>query len=316
MSNLNRSDDDKSVLVTEYYAQRTAPLAADGSNADTSMQGVVYKLRLKDRSVQVIPLAPIKDLGFKDVANGTAGCFPNQLQSVTIAGPYAYVSSICASPKGPLGVFTGPANKVCAADSECPGAGYGSCTGAKKCATNCAADAECGANGGKCVANVCAANVAGVKTTSAPVVSVIDIARGTEITDVTASLNARFDALYTSKAQADDGTRRYPQMPADIAFVPKPIFKDGHGKPIDETPGGAAYVAANAADSVFRVQYDFARRSELAEGGRCAEQHLHQPQPAGIAADKESARTRSASRRHTTKAQAFRASWQTTSRAT
>src|SRR6185295_7543443 len=40
-SNLDGKDDDESILVTEYFAQRTAPLAADGSNADTSMQGVV-----------------------------------------------------------------------------------------------------------------------------------------------------------------------------------------------------------------------------------------------------------------------------------
>jgi DNA-binding beta-propeller fold protein YncE len=266
-SNLNGRDDDESVLVTEYFAQRTAPLASDGSNADTSMEGIVYKLSLADRSVQVIPLAPIQDMGFKDVANGAAGCFPNQLQSVTIAGSYAYVSSVCASPKGPVGVFTGPANKVCAADTDCPGAVAGSCTAAKKCATNCSADAECGANGGKCVANVCAANVAGVKTTTAPVVSVIDIAKGTEVPAATASLNAKFDALYTSKAIADDGTRRFPHMPADIGFIPKPIFKNGHGHQIDETPGGEAYVAANGADGVFRVKYDFSNSSALAEVG-------------------------------------------------
>ena len=281
-SNLDGRDDDESVLITEYFAQRTAPLAADGSNADTSMQGVVYKLNLWDRKVQIIPLAPVKDMGFKDQANGLAGCFPNQLQSVTIAGPYAYVSSVCASPKGPIGVFTGPANKVCAADSECPGAAAGSCT-ANKCATNCSADAECGANGGKCVANVCAANVASVKTTTAPVVSVIDIEKGVEIADATASLNAQFNALYTAKGTADDASRRLPHMPTDIAFVPKPIFSNGHGKPIDETPGGAAYVAANATDSVFRVKYDFGKPgSKISEVGS-AESNFMDLNPAGIA---------------------------------
>ena len=85
-SNLDNKDDDESVLVTEYFGQRTAPLAQDGANADTSLNGVVYKLNLWDRSVQVIKLAPVADIGFKDPLNGTAGCFPNQLQSVTIAG--------------------------------------------------------------------------------------------------------------------------------------------------------------------------------------------------------------------------------------
>jgi DNA-binding beta-propeller fold protein YncE len=281
-SNLNNRDDDESVLVTEYFAQRTAPLAADGSNADTSMQGVVYKLSLADKSVKIIPLAPLQDMGFKDVANGTAGCFPNQLQSVTIAGQYAFVSSVCASPKGPIGVFTGPANKTCGGDSECPGAAAGSCTAAKKCSTNCTQDSECGANGGKCVANVCAPNTAGVKTATAPVVSVIDIASGTELPGATASLNAKFDALYTSRAQADDGTRRFPHMPSDIGFIPKPIFKNGHGKQIDETPGGDAYVAANAADGVFRVKYDFGNRSAITEVGS-PDKAFMDLNPAGIA---------------------------------
>src|SRR6185503_15635508 len=98
----------------------------------------------------------------------------------------------------PIGVFTGPANKVCADDTECPGAAAGSCTAAKKCSTNCVADAECGANSGKCAANICAPNVASVKTSHAPVVSVIDIAKSAELVDATASLNAKFNALYTA----------------------------------------------------------------------------------------------------------------------
>ncbi len=265
-SNLNRDDDDESVLVTEYFAQRTEPLAADGRNADTSMQGVVYKLSLSDYTVRAIPLAPLGDMGFKDHANGVAGCFPNQLQSVTIAGPYAYVSSVCASPKGPIGPFLGPANKVCGGDAECPGSRAGSCSSGK-CTTNCFVDADCGANGGKCVANVCAPNVASVKTATAPVVSVIDIAKGVEIKEAAASLNAKFDELYTTRGAADDGSRRYPHMIADVAFVPKPIFKNGHGKPIDQTSGGQAYIAANAADAVFPAKYDFAAASALTAVG-------------------------------------------------
>jgi DNA-binding beta-propeller fold protein YncE/mono/diheme cytochrome c family protein len=283
-SNLDKNDDDESILVTEYFAQRTAPLAADGSNADTSMQGVVYKVNVGTRAISTIPLAPLTDMGFKDQAGGVAGCFPNQLQSVTVAGSYAYVSSVCASPKGPIGVFTGPANKTCAADSECPGALPGSCSAAKKCTTNCTADAECGANGGKCTANVCAPNVSSVKTAHAPVVSVIDIAQGAEVKEATASLNAKFDALYTQRTTPDDASRRFPHMPADIAFVPKPIFKDGHGKPIDETPGGSAWVAANAADGVFRVKYSLSAASALTEVGTSQKAFLDAGKnPIGIA---------------------------------
>jgi mono/diheme cytochrome c family protein len=73
-------------------------------------------------------------------------------------------------------------------------------------------------------------------------------------------------------------------MPSDIGFIPKPIFKNGHGRPIDETPGGDAYVAANAADGVFRVKYDFSNGSALTEVGG-SEKPFIDLNPAGIAAE-------------------------------
>jgi DNA-binding beta-propeller fold protein YncE len=288
-SNLNRSDDDESVLITEYFGQRFQPIAADGSNADTSVRGVVYKLSLGDYSVQVIPLAPLADIGFKDLNNDTAGCYPNQLQSVTIAGAYAYVTSVCASPRGPIGVFAGPAAKVCATDLECPGAAAGSCNLTnKRCKTNCVQDLECGANAGKCgspaTPNVCVANITPVKTWNAPVVHVIDVANGVELTGSSATLNAQFNNLFNAKKVADDASRRLPQIANDVAFVPKPIFKDGHGQPIDETPGGSAWITANAADAVFRVQYDFNAGSRIREVGTDANNFTNL-NPAGIPAD-------------------------------
>ncbi|HEY8074572.1 MAG TPA: YncE family protein [Labilithrix sp.] len=99
----DQDESNESVYVTEYYAQRTAAEAADGSNADTAKSGIVYKMKLSDHSLTTIRLAPLADIGFKDSAGGSAGCYPNQLQSITIQDKYAYVSSICASPKGPVG---------------------------------------------------------------------------------------------------------------------------------------------------------------------------------------------------------------------
>jgi hypothetical protein len=280
-SNLNHRDDDESVLVTEYYGVRTEPLAPDGANADTSVQGIVYKLDLGDRSVKVVPLAPLEDMGFRDQANGTAGCFPNQLQSVTIAGKYAFVTSICASPKGPVGVFTGPANKACIADAECPGAAAGSCV-AGKCATNCDTDVECGANGGKCLTNVCAPNVASVKTSTAPLVSVIDIAAGEEVHQATASLNVELNALFDGQGTPDDASRRFPAIPSDVAFIPRPIFRKGKDK-IGETAGGSAFVTANGADAVFPVKYDLSGSGKIVEVGSDQGAFIDL-NPAGIAA--------------------------------
>jgi sugar lactone lactonase YvrE len=99
-NNGDASDADEKVVVTEFFAQRTAPDLADGSNADTSWEGLLYVASVGQTSAQTLHLAPIADAG---VVTG-AGCFPNQLQSVTLAGRRAFVTSVCASPRGPLDV--------------------------------------------------------------------------------------------------------------------------------------------------------------------------------------------------------------------
>jgi DNA-binding beta-propeller fold protein YncE len=99
-------DDDETLYVTEYFAQRTAVLADKGANADADHGGVVYRIPLADKNVSLIKLGALPNVGFPDSAGGTAGCFPNQLQSITVNGGFAYVTSICASPKGPIGATT------------------------------------------------------------------------------------------------------------------------------------------------------------------------------------------------------------------
>jgi hypothetical protein len=240
-NNGDKSDDDESIFVTEYFAQRAQAEVADGSNADIAKQGFVYRIKLADLSVKTIPLAPLADLGFKDHNNVTAGCYPNQLQSITLNGKFAYVASVCASPRGPTGPFV-KAFAACADATTCPApAGVtAQCTN-QLCTTNCAGDADCGANGGVCNAGVCAVNTADVKTTVAPLISVIDTASDSELTGASASLNAAFVQLYDGLKTPDDGTRRLPLMPTDVAFVPG---------------GGVAYVSASGADALFRVRYD------------------------------------------------------------
>jgi DNA-binding beta-propeller fold protein YncE len=204
-NNGDQNEADESIYVTEYFAQRTEAEADLGANADVAKSAIVYKVKLSDKSVSTIRLAPLADLGFKDNLGGTAGCYPNQLQSITIQDKYAYVSSVCASPKGPVGVVT-----------------------------------------------TVPPDVSNVKTTTHGVVSVIDLTTDKELAGSTASLMQKFDAEYTKRALPDDNTRRYAGVPADIAFV---------------KGGGVAYVASNAADSVFRVQYDLKQTSTIAEVG-------------------------------------------------
>src|SRR5581483_4027010 len=58
-NNGDQNDNDESIYVTEYYGQRLAAEMADGSNADVSKQGVVYRVKLADLSVLPITLSPL-----------------------------------------------------------------------------------------------------------------------------------------------------------------------------------------------------------------------------------------------------------------
>jgi len=221
-------DDDESLYVTEYFAQQTEAELADGSNSDTRKVGLVYQVSLHDYRVKPLNLAPLADMGFKDSAGGVAGCYPNQLQSIALNGSFAFVVSVCASPKGPLGV---KATTI-------------ACTKLEDCAGQGLVDPACVVPFANAPNSVCV-DVASVKTTTAPLVSVIDTRTGKEISR--ASLNAAFNTLYEKQATpASD--RRFPLFADDIAFVPGT---------------SVAYVTANGSDAVFRLVYD--------EGGALSE---------------------------------------------
>lgn len=250
-NNGNDLDNDETVWVAEFYAQQKTPLAADGSNADTAKVGVVYRISVKDPAdVKVVELPALADMGFKDHKNGVAGCFPNQLLSINIQGSFGYVTSICASPKGPVGPFAGPAAASCALDADCPGEVAGSCA-AGKCTTNCTADAQCGANGGSCnpTTFVCNANPANVKTTVAPAVSILDL--GAAKTIATLNLAREFETNFDQRALANDGNRRMPLTPMDVGFVPGTV---------------TAYFPAKGADAVFKVDFNATYEASAVDG--------------------------------------------------
>jgi mono/diheme cytochrome c family protein len=223
-NNGDSSDADESIYVTEYFAQLVTPEASDGSNADTHKVGLVYRVRISDKSVSTLSLAPLADMGFKDERSATAGCYPNQLQSITLNGGFGYVTSVCASPKGP----TGPKVTTTA------------CTTVTDCSALNLVDPACVQPTSTASGSVCV-DLASVKTTTAPLVSVIDTTSDAEVTAGTASLNAKFRDLYVKNGVADTAQRRYPLFGNDMSFVPGT---------------GVGYVSANGADAVFRVQYD------------------------------------------------------------
>jgi hypothetical protein len=84
--------------VTEFFAQRTAPEQVEPTiNVDLNWVGLLYTIAADNEAVDTVELGAWGDAT-------DFGCFPNQLQSVTIRDGHAYVPSICASPRGPTAV--------------------------------------------------------------------------------------------------------------------------------------------------------------------------------------------------------------------
>jgi DNA-binding beta-propeller fold protein YncE len=216
-------DDDETLYVTEYFAQQVEAELADGSNSDTRKVGMVYYIPLKSREPYTINLKALSDIGFNDNAGVAAGCYPNQLQSIALNGYYAYVMSVCASPKGPLGVKA--TTTSCSVVDDCNGLGL--------------VEPACITPFGGAPNAICV-DVSSVKTTTAPVLSVIDTRKNVEVQGSAENLNSAFAALYATN-KTPDAQQRFPLFAGDIAFVP------------GTTVG---YVTADGADAVFRFQVD------------------------------------------------------------
>jgi hypothetical protein len=247
----NGGDTDAALYVTEYFGQQRDAEAADGSNADVRNVGLVYKVLLSDYSVSTIALSALEDIGFRDANGVAAGCFPNQLQSITLNGDFAYVLSVCASPKGPLGVK----------------ATTTTCTAVADCASLALVDPACVLPFGGAPNSVCV-DLAGVKTTTAPVLSIIDTRTGEEVAGSARNLNFDFQQFF-DKTQVAAADRRFPLFASDLAFVPKT---------------GVAYASANGADAVFRLVFD-PLQGTLLEVGSSTSPFIDLT-PKGIAADK------------------------------
>jgi YVTN family beta-propeller protein len=237
-NNGDGNDDDESVYATEWFASRTGPEDATGTKSDTNWKGSVYVVKVAGGSAGKIDLPPVLDTGFKDSKAQTTGCFPNQVGSITIekdaaAGKdYAYITSTCASPVGPIGVFQ---KGACTSNAQCPALGS-TCAANGSCTGSCQTDADCG-NGspaGTC-ANIipvtggsCAPIATNVKTTTHPAMSIVDLTAGTATTVV-------LDKLYSDKAAG--GALRVPLLPTDVDFI-----------------NGFGYITGEGTDAVFRFQ--------------------------------------------------------------
>lgn len=222
-NDLDADDTDESLYVTEFFGQQLEAELADGSNADTRKVGMVYSVALSDASIQTIQLGALDDIGFKDDKGQASGCYPNQLQAIALNGPFAYVVSVCASPEGPLGAKV--TTTTCAAVEDCSALNL--------------VEPVCALPFAGAASSVCV-DVASVKTTTAPVLSVIDTRTGHEVPDSATNLNASFAALYKKNSTAAGG-QRFPLFANDIAFVPGTAV---------------AYLTASGSDAAFRVELD------------------------------------------------------------
>jgi cytochrome c peroxidase len=104
-------DDDETVYVTEFFSQaRPSGTPTDDSQFDLNRVGVVYAFAaVAPAGITPITIAPVVDTGFKDssgTGSGITGCFPNQLYSADVNNGRVYVTSVCESPRGPIGLDT------------------------------------------------------------------------------------------------------------------------------------------------------------------------------------------------------------------
>jgi mono/diheme cytochrome c family protein len=87
-----------------------SPPRGDLTVFDRNRQGFVYPIKLKEGTAGTpIAIAPVFDTGFNDSNSRPTSCFPNQLYAVAAEKNRLYVTSMCASPAGPLG-SSNPAN--------------------------------------------------------------------------------------------------------------------------------------------------------------------------------------------------------------
>jgi hypothetical protein len=116
----DENDSDETLYATEFFSQTLGDVAelGDLTQVDRNRQGFVYSISLKTgQPGEAISIAPVFDTGFKDGEGHVTGCFPNQLSAAAVDHGKLFVTSMCTSPRGPLGSST-------SADSALANANY------------------------------------------------------------------------------------------------------------------------------------------------------------------------------------------------
>jgi DNA-binding beta-propeller fold protein YncE len=200
-------DSDETVYVTEFFSQaRAGALPTDGSEFDVGRQGVVYRFNAGTGAVgPLITLGPTADTGFRDTVGATSAT----TGGVTGCFPnQLYSATLHNGRLYVTGVCASPRGPTGPAPASSP--------------TDAASN--------------------NFKTQVHPTLYVVDTRTNTERTGERVTLTRAWQGRYDTNATPDDGSRRMPLIPVDMAFVPA-------------TRNHVAYITAYGADASFRLRF-------------------------------------------------------------
>jgi YVTN family beta-propeller protein len=206
-NNGDGEDSDETVYVTEFFSQaRAGALPTDGSEFDTGRQGVVYRFNAGTGAVgALITLAPTEDTGFRDAVGATSAT----TGGVTGCFPnQLYSATLHNGRLYVTGVCASPRGPTGPAPASVP----------FDAASN------------------------NFKTQVHPTLYVVDTRTNTERAGERVTLTRAWQGRYDMNATPEDGARRMPLIPVDMAFVPA-------------TRNHVAYITAYGADASFRLRF-------------------------------------------------------------
>lgn len=104
----NGDDDDldETLYATEFFSQSLPGVSPqpDLSDVDYNRQGFVYPVSMHSgQPGAAVSVGAVKQTGFADSEGRMTSCFPNQLYAAAVDHARLYVTSMCTSPRGPLG---------------------------------------------------------------------------------------------------------------------------------------------------------------------------------------------------------------------
>jgi hypothetical protein len=235
-------DTDETLYITEFFGQRRLTAGPTGlERFDQERVGVVYRIPQSSQTVELRTLSPVTDITFRDGNGAVSGCFPNQLYAAAIAQNRVFITSVCASPRGPTGPVAPPVTDA-GTPLDVP---RDVATDVRPDIVDVVTDAP---DTGPPIPPLDPVG-ANFRTEQTGMIFVLDHTMdGNEVTALRVNLNQRMQALYDARRTPDDPSRRFPLIPIDLDFVPVA----GAGT----STSTVAYLAAYGSDALYRVRFN------------------------------------------------------------